>query len=70
VSVELLRYRLLQPTIALFLEEGRQVAHTVPTEEVIEAERIDGEGFVEVRWKEKTILMFAQDLRARTEELP
>lgn len=58
-----------QPTIALFFEEGRQVAHTIDAGSVITAENIEGDRLVEVQWREKTVMMFAQDIRARGEEL-
>ena len=63
------KIKLNQPTIALFVEEGRQVAHTVPAGTILEAETTEGNGLVGVRWSEKTVMMFAQDIRARGEEL-
>lgn len=61
------RYRITQPTIALFLEEGRQVARTIAAGTVITAENIEGDKLIEVQWSEKTVLMFAQDIRSRGE---
>jgi hypothetical protein len=63
------RYRIIQPTIALFLEEGRQVARTIAAGSVITAENIEGDKLIEVQWSEKTIMMFAQDIRSRGEPM-
>lgn len=62
-------FRLRSATIALFPEDDRQVARTLPTGSVIEAKTIEGNKLVEVVWEEKTVLMFAQDIRARGERV-
>jgi hypothetical protein len=61
------RYRIASSTLALFHEEGRQVAHPVPAGAII---TIDGAGFngdrlADVTWDGKKVMMFAQDLRDR-----
>ena len=62
-------FRLTSPTIALFPEDGRHVARTVPFGAVISVEESDGNKLVEVTWNDQKILMFAQDIRARGEIL-
>jgi hypothetical protein len=62
-------FRLTSATIALFPEEGRQVAHTIPQGAVIRVNGLEGDRLIEVTWEGKTILMFAQDIRARGERL-
>jgi hypothetical protein len=57
------------PTIALFFEEGRQVAHTVPEGAVVRVAGLDGDKLIEVVWEGQTILMFAQDIRSRGERV-
>ena len=46
------KYRINSPTIALFLEEGRHVAHMVPIGSVITiaSEEFNGDKLVEVLW--------------------
>lgn len=63
------RYKIIQPTIALFFEEGRQVARTIAAGSVISAESIEGDQLIEVEWSEKTVMMFAQDIRSRGERM-
>jgi len=62
-------FRLNMATIALFFEEGRQVAHTIPQGSVVRVDTLDGDKLVEVVWEGKTILMFAQDIRSRGEKV-
>jgi hypothetical protein len=61
------RYRITNPTLALFHEDGRHdVAHTVPTGAFITVDSaFDGEKLVKVTWDGKTVMMFAADLRVR-----
>ena len=66
------KFRINTPTIALFLEEGRQVARTIPggAEVIVSDEStIQENKLLEVQWAEKRVRMFAQDLRARGEKL-
>ena len=63
------RYRINQPTMALFLEEGRQTVRCVPSGAVIHLDSIDGNKLVEVTWCEQKVLMFTQDIRSRGEKL-
>ena len=65
------RFRLTNPTLALVHENGHHVAHTVPTGTIIvvEGDAFDGEKLVNVTWDGKTVMMFAQDLRARAERV-
>lgn len=65
--MSLKKYRIQSPTIALFVEEGRHVARTVPAGAIVQ---IDGDAYnenklVDVMWNEQAIMMFAQDVRSR-----
>jgi hypothetical protein len=63
------RYRITNPTIGVFLENGRHVAHMVPggAEITIDSEDFAGDRLVEVTWDGRKVMMFAQDLRSRAE---
>jgi hypothetical protein len=65
------RYRITYPTIALFEEDGRHVANTVPEGSVIEikSDSFDGDKLLEVVWDGKRVMMFTQDLRKRAESV-
>jgi hypothetical protein len=65
------RFRIQSPTIALFFEDGRHVARTVPGGSVIQidSEVYDDNKLVNVVWNERTVMMFAQDVRSRGEEI-
>jgi hypothetical protein len=62
-------YRITSSTIALFLEDGRHVAHMVPIGAVVlvDRETFNGDKLVEVLWAEKLVMMFTQDIRTRAE---
>lgn len=64
-------YRVNDPTIAMFQENGVYVAHTVASGTVIEvcSGPIDGNRLLEVIWHGKTVMMFAQDLRSRAQPI-
>lgn len=61
------QYRIESPTIAMVLEDGRHVAHMVPSGAVItiESETFNGNKLVEVLWEGKLVMMFTQDIRSR-----
>ena len=63
------RYRIKEPTIALFHEDGRHVARTVPAGAIItiDSDAFDGDKLVDVTWGRKKVMMFTQDLRSRSE---
>jgi hypothetical protein len=66
------KFRINTPTIALFLEEGRQVARTIPggAEVIVSDENtIQENKLLEVQWAEKRVRMFAQDIRSRGEKI-
>jgi len=67
--VSLRLFRITSPTIALFLEEGRTVARTLPFGAIIAANEVLGNQLIEVQYEGEKILMFAQDVRARGEEV-
>jgi hypothetical protein len=63
------RHRITSPTLALFEQDGRHIAHTVPTGAIV---TVDGNGFdgnklVSVTWDGEEVMMFTQDLRSRSE---
>ena len=65
------RYLISSPTIALCLEDGRQVAHTVPEGATIttDGKPFSGNKLIEVTWAEQIVMMFTQDLRARGKKI-
>jgi hypothetical protein len=66
------RYRITNPTIALFNEDGHHVAHTVPAGAFIHIDSapFDGNRLVDVTWDDKKVMMFTQDLRSRSMAAP
>jgi hypothetical protein len=67
ISMTSERYLICSPTIALFLEDGRHVAHLVPEGATIsvDGKTFNGNKLIEVTWAEKIVMMFTQDLRTR-----
>jgi hypothetical protein len=65
------RYRINDPTIAMFREEGGHVARTVASGTVVEVSDgpIDGDKLVHVIWDGRSVMMFTQDLRSRAERI-
>ncbi len=65
------RYRVNDPTIAMFQEEGRYVARTVASGTVVEVSDgpLDGDRLVDVIWDGRNVMMFTQDLRSRAERI-
>jgi hypothetical protein len=65
------RYRINSATLALFLEDERHVAHTVPRGAIvaIAGKAPDDDRFVEGVWDKKAVRMFAQDVRSRGQRL-
>ena len=60
------KYRILNPTIALFLEDGRHVAHLVPAlHRCGPTEELNGDRLIDVFGAEKLVMMFTQDIRTR-----
>ena len=61
------KYRIKKPTIALFMEDDRHVAHMVPADSVItvQSEELNGDRLIEVLRAEKLVMMFTQDIRTR-----
>ena len=64
-------YLISSPTIALFLEDGRHVAHLVPEGALVttDGQPFNGNRLMEVTWAEKVVMMFTQDLRARGKKI-
>jgi len=65
------RYLISSPTIALFLEGGRHIAHLVPEGAMITTggKPFNGNKLIEVTWSEKVVMMFTQDLRSRGKKI-
>ena len=65
------KYRINQSTIALFKEEGRHVAHTIPSGSIVlvNPETFNGNKLVCVEWAGKEVMMFVQDVESRGERL-
>lgn len=65
-------FRITSPTIALIHEDGRHVAHIVPTGAIITIEdgtTFDGNKLMNVVWAGLKVMMFTQDLRERTKQV-
>jgi hypothetical protein len=60
------RYRITGPIIALFMEERRHLACHVPEGTVItfNPNTLQRGKLINVTWDQKTVMMFARDLRA------
>ena len=66
------KFRIKTPTIALVLEEGRQVVRPIPSGAevtVSDENAIQENKLIEVEWAKKLVMMFAQDIRARAERI-
>jgi hypothetical protein len=65
------RYRINDPTIAMFQVEGGYVARTMSSGTIVDVcnEAIDGDRLVDVIWDGRKVMMFTQDLRSRAEPL-
>jgi hypothetical protein len=63
------RFRITSATLALFEEDGRHVARTVPIGAIVTVDGgvLDGKKLVECTWDNRTVMMFSQDLRTRSE---
>jgi len=71
ISMTSERYLICSPTIALFLEDGRHVAHLVPEGAMIsiDGKTFNGNKLIEASWAEKIVMMFTQDIRSRSTQL-
>jgi hypothetical protein len=65
------KFRINVPTIALFTEDGRQVARRIPVGSEIRVDEtaIEDNKLIEVRWIATTVMMFSQDIRRRGERI-
>ena len=65
------KYRIKSPTIALLPANGRDIARTVPEGSIvtISDSLLNENKLVEVTWHGTAARMFAQDVRARGEEV-
>jgi hypothetical protein len=62
-------YRIVNPTIAMFQEDGGYVARTVAAGTIIEVPggTMEGDRLQDVVWNGEKVMMFTQDLRSRAE---
>lgn len=70
--MNLKRYRINSPTMALFPENGYHGARPVPAGSVVVIDEDlfkDNNKLVEVLWNQRNVMMFAQDLRTRGEKI-
>jgi len=64
--MSIVRYRITDPTLAMFEEDGRHLARFVPTGAIITVDgAFDGNRLMDVVWDEKKVMMFTEDLRTR-----
>ena len=66
------QYRITDPTLAMFREDGHHVARTVPVGALItvtDGKPFDGERLTEVEWNGRIVMMFTHDLRESTAKL-
>jgi hypothetical protein len=60
------RYRIIEPTMAMFEEGGRHFQLHVPTDSIILIDgSLDGDRLTNVVWNDRHLMMFTQDLRTR-----
>ena len=66
-----IRYRINDPTIAMFQEKGGYTARTVASGTVVEVGDgpMEGDKLVDVVWDGRNVMMFTQDLRSRAERV-
>ena len=64
-------FRITSPTIALFFENDRHVAQTLPTGSIVKAVdgRVGEKGLIDIVWEDQKRLMFAIDLKSRGEKI-
>ena len=65
------RYRIKDPTIAMFHDDERGIARKISAGAIVEvpAGSLDGNKLVEVIWEGRQVHMFMEDLRTRAEEI-
>ena len=63
------RYRLTDPALAIMNRDGQRFRMTIPLGGVVEviAGPLDEDWLLEVIWKEKSLTMFAMDVREHAE---
>jgi hypothetical protein len=66
-----LTFRLNSPTIAIRPENDQRTIVMLPREALVTllVGDIDAKGFVQVRYRNESLIMFAEDLRARGERI-
>lgn len=71
MPTERYRYRITDPTMAMFEEEGCHIAHFLPAGAIItiDDDDYDESGFVDVNWDNQKVMMSTQDLRMHAEQV-
>jgi hypothetical protein len=66
-----IKFKIISPTIALFEQNGRQVARHVPSGTIIEidAETLNHKTLIPVVLNGQPVMMFPQDVRSRGERI-
>ena len=59
------KYRITDPTLAMYLEDGHHVSETVPRGATIstDGKKFNGEKLIEIIWNSKSMMMFTQDVK-------
>jgi hypothetical protein len=61
-------YRLIEPILAMFAIDGHHEAMTVPTGTMLDlnGKKFNGDRLMEVKFDDRMVLMFTDDLRQKT----
>jgi hypothetical protein len=67
----IVKYKIISPTIAVRVDDGRSETHHIPAGTIIEldTETFDGNKLVNVTWNGTKIMMFTQDVRLRGQKM-
>jgi hypothetical protein len=65
------KYRITSPTTALFLTAAGHVSEIVPAGAIVNVDSgpFKDNRLVQVRWAERTVMMFIHDIRTRAEKI-
>lgn len=63
------KFKIVIPTLGIMSEDGHRIPITVPKNAVVEVVSglVNHERMVDVEWEDHIVMMFAQDIRERTE---
>ena len=66
------RFRLKSNTLAIEASDQKRLAVTVPAEQIIEVirgPRRDDQRMIDIRWNGRVLVMFAEDVQGRGQEI-